>query len=133
MKTEIQDTSEEAFKEIRNNSQEKACILIYNTLKKAGSCPNSVIRKITGLPINIITGRINDLRNKDKYKVVGFDKKDYCPIQLAKDGTKRLVCFWKVVKDWDTLKDRESSIFDDVSRNCYKCGCLNCECKENNG
>ena len=99
MKTEIQETSEEAFKDVKNDCKETRCLQIYEVIKRLNSCPNSVIAKETGLRINQVTGRVNELRNY--FKCVGFDKKDYCPIQLQKDGTKRLVCFWKVVKDFD--------------------------------
>lgn len=99
MKTEMQDTSEEAFKDVNNHKKAKRCIQVYGVIKKLGSCPNSVIREQLRLNINQVTGRTNDLRNY--FKVVGFDKKDYCPIALRK-GVKRVVCFWKVVRDFDT-------------------------------
>lgn len=98
MINEIQETSEEAFNDVRNTTKETRCIQVYEVIKRLGSCPNSVISKELGLKINQVTGRTNDLRNY--FKVVGFDKKDDCPISL-KYGVKRLVCFWKVVRDFD--------------------------------
>ena len=100
MKTEIQETSEESFKEVRNDKAEGRRIQIYNSIKKLGECSNSMISRDLGLSINKVTGRVNELRNY--YKVVGFAKKDICPI------TKRLVMFWKVVKDFDTWDKREA-------------------------
>ena len=73
------------------------------------------------LSINKITGRVNELRNH--FKVVGFAKKDMCPV------TNRFVLFWKVVKDFDEFEYKESLIFNNVVGRCYKCGCLNCECE----
>ncbi len=129
MKTEIQDTTQEAFKDVMNTIKETRCLQVYEVIKKLGSCPNSIIREQLGLNINQVTGRTNDLRNY--FKVVGFDKKDYCPVSFRK-GVKRVVCFWKVVKDFETLEQGESKIFNSVVGNCYKCGCLNCECEVNN-
>lgn len=66
-----------------------------------------------------------EIQDTSMERVVGFDKKDLCPI------TKRMVLFWKVVKDWDKEEYHNSSIFQDVVNHCYKCGCLNCECVKN--
>ncbi len=120
MKTEISDTSLEAFKD-NHSDKLKTTIQCYDTIKKLGTCSNKQIQRITKLGINQVSGRVHDLRFK--YKVVGFDKKDLCPI------SNRIVCKWKVVRDWDAIKYKDSNIFNDVSRNCYKCGCLNCECE----
>ena len=119
MKTEMKDTSEEAFKGIRNDKL-KTAIQCYEAIKKLGVCSNKQIQAVTHLAINQVSGRVNDLRNK--YKVVGLHKKDLCPI------TNHLVCMWKVVKDWDREEYKNSSIFNNVVNHCYKCGCLNCEC-----
>ena len=115
-----QDTSKEALRELKNGKIDGRRLQVYETIKKMDSCSNSMIAQELKLSINKITGRVNELRNH--FKVVGFDKKDICPI------TNRLVLFWKVVKDFDKFEDKESNIFNNVVGKCYKCGCLNCEC-----
>jgi hypothetical protein len=120
MKTQTQDTSKEALRELRNNKIEGRRLQVYNCIKNMGECSNSMIAQELRLSINKITGRVNELRNN--FKVVGFAKKDMCPV------TNRMVLFWKVVKDFDKFEDRESNIFNNVVGRCYKCGCLNCEC-----
>ncbi len=128
MKTNVQDTSRESLKDIKNDGTiGRREAQVYEVIKRLGSCPISVISKELNLEAHKITGRLDTLRNI--YKVVGFDKKDYCPIQLQTDGTKRTVMFWKVVKDLDTLKTRNSIIFLDVVGRCYKCGCVACGCE----
>ena len=127
MKTNVRDTSLEAFGDVKNQNSAKRCIQVYEVIRRLGSCPNSVIARELNLFPHEVTGRTYDLRNM--FKVVGFDKKDYCPIQLKHDGTKRLVNFWKVVQDWDAAKYKDSAIFNNVVGRCYKCGCLNCECE----
>ena len=99
MKTEIQDTSEDALSEVRNETITGRRLQVYNAIEKMGSCSNSMIARELHLSINKITGRVNELRNY--FKVVGYDKKDICPV------TNRLVLFWKVVKDFDTWDKRE--------------------------
>ena len=121
MKSQTQDTSRESLKELKNGKIDGRRLQVYEAIKKMGSCSNSMIAQELRLSINKITGRVNELRNY--FKVVGFDKKDLCPI------TKRTVLFWKVVKDFDGFEDRQSSIFNNVVGRCYKCGCLNCECE----
>ncbi len=121
MRTQIQDTTQEAFKELRNGKVEGRRLQVYEAIKKMGSCSNSMIAGELRLSINKITGRVNELRNH--FKVVGFAKKDMCPF------TNRMVMFWKVVKDLDSFEDRESGISVSVVGKCYKCGCLNCECE----
>lgn len=123
MKTEIQETSQEALSDINQNGYKlRTTILCYEAIRKLGVCSNKQIQRETRLGINQVSGRVFDLRNK--YKVVGLAKKDLCPISKG-----RLVCMWKVVKDWDKVKNRESNIFNSVVGKCYKCGCLICECE----
>lgn len=121
MKTQTQETSQEALNELRNNNISGRRLQIYNTIKYLGECSNSQIARELRLSINKVTGRVNELRNN--FKVVGYAKKDLCPV------TSRMVMFWKVVQDFDKFKDRESNIFNNVVGRCYKCGCLNCECE----
>ena len=99
MKTEIQDTSGDALSEIRNEAITGRRLQVYNAIKKMGSCSSSMIANELHLSINKITGRVNELRNY--FKVVGYDKKDICPI------TDRLVLFWKVVRDFDAWDKSE--------------------------
>ena len=93
MKTEMQDTSLNAFEEIKNGDISGRRLEVYNAIKKMGVCSNSMIGQYLGLSINKITGRVNELRNY--FKVVGFSHKGLCPV------TKRNVMFWKVVKDFE--------------------------------
>ncbi len=124
MKAEIQETSQEAIKDITQNGHNlKTTIQCYEVIRKLGVCSNKQIQRITKLGINQVSGRVYDLR--EKYKVVGFVKKDLCPI------SNRLVCMWGVVRDWDELKTKESNIFNNIVGKCFKCGCLNCECEKN--
>ena len=95
----IQNTSSEALRELKNNKIDGRRLQVYDCIKNMGECSNSEIARELRLSINKITGRVNELRNY--FKVVGYDKKDLCPI------TKRTVLFWKVVKDfdkWDEVK-----------------------------
>lgn len=116
-----QNTSREALRELKNNKIDGRRLQVYEAIKRMGSCSNSMIAQDLRLSINKITGRVNELRNH--FKVVGYAKKDLCPV------TNRTVLFWKVVKDLDEFENRESNIFNSVIGRCYKCGCLNCECE----
>lgn len=120
MKTEMQDTSKQALKELKNNKIKGRRLQVYECIKKMGKCSNSMIAQELKLSINKITGRVNELRNH--FKVVGFAKKDMCPI------TNRMVLFWKVVKDLDEFKDCESRINVNTNR-CFRCGGFICECE----
>ena len=120
MKTQTQDTSKESLKELKNNKIEGRRLEVYNCIKILGECSNSQIARELRLSINKITGRVNELRNN--FKVVGFAKKDLCPV------TNRLVLFWKVVKDFDSFEDRESLISFNIKL-CYKCGLHPCDCE----
>lgn len=121
MKIQMQDTSQEALRELRNDKIDGRRLQVYECIKIMGECSNSMIAKELQLSINKITGRVNELRNH--FKVVGYAKKDLCPV------TNRMVLFWKVVKDLDEFEYKESNIFNSVVGKCYKCGCLNCECE----
>jgi len=84
----VQNTSLLAFEEIRENLGERQ-EQVYFTIKKLGHATNSMIAKELNLPINSITPRTHELRNK---KLVGFAFTSKCPI------TNRLAMFWKVLK-----------------------------------
>lgn len=103
MKTEIQDTSIDSLSEVKNLKIEGRRLQVYDCIKKMGECSNSMIANELHLSINKITGRVNELRNY--FKVVGYAKKDICPV------TNRLVLFWKVVKDFDSFD--KSGVFDE--------------------
>lgn len=120
MKNATQDTSKESLKELRNGKIEGRRLQVYEVIKRLGSCSNSMIAAELRLSINKITGRVNELRNH--FKVVGFDKKDLCPI------TNRLVLFWKVVKDFEEFKDCLSRTDININR-CFRCGKFVCECE----
>ncbi len=120
MKNAIQETSKDALKELQNGKIEGRRLEVYNCIRKLGKCSNSMIGRELGLSINKITGRVNELRNH--FKVVGFAKKDLCPV------TNRVVLFWKVVKDIDEFKDSLSRVDTNLNR-CFRCGCFVCECE----
>ena len=120
MKTQTQDTSQHALKELRNNKIEGRRLQVYECIKSLGEGSNSQIAKELRLSINRVTGRVNELRNH--FKVVGFAKKDICPV------TNRIVLFWKVVKNFDDFKDCESRINTNTNR-CFRCGEFVCECE----
>ena len=118
MKTQTQDTSKEALRSL--NKIDGRRLQVYNCIKKLGECSNSMISKELRLLPNQVTGRVNELRNM--FKVVGYAKKDLCPV------TNRMVLFWKVVKDFDKFEDNESNLNLNKSV-CYKCGLSYCDCE----
>ena len=84
-----QITSILAYTKVLENlgDRQLAC---YKALHELGSANNLMISRLLELPINSITGRINELR---KLGVVVEDKKDYCLY------TGRLSIYWKVAKE----------------------------------
>lgn len=84
----IQDTSLEAYDSIKPELGERQ-LSVYKALLQLREADNLTISKFLGLPINSITPRVKELRDK---KLVGVAKVDISPI------TKRRVIFWKVVK-----------------------------------
>jgi len=82
----VQETSLEALESIRptlNSRQEE----VYEWLKKWGPANNTMIGQSLKRPINSITPRIKELRNK---KLVIESHKEECPL------TKRKTIFWKI-------------------------------------
>ena len=63
MRTEMQDTSLDSLREVKNETITGRRLQVYNAIKKMGSCSNSMIAKELRLSINKITGRVNELRN----------------------------------------------------------------------
>ena len=84
----VTDTSLSAFREILNNlglrQQE-----VYFAIKELVEADNLSISKFLNIPINSVTPRVFELRDK---KLVGVSKQDISPI------TKRKVIFWKVIR-----------------------------------
>ncbi|GBE19335.1 hypothetical protein BMS3Abin17_00058 [archaeon BMS3Abin17] len=103
MAAQTQDTSREALKDLTGSRKiDGRRLQVYDSIKRLGSCSNSMIAQDLRLSINKITGRVNELRNY--FKVVGYDKKDLCPV------TKRQVIFWKVVKDIDKVEEKYNKL-----------------------
>ena len=86
-KYNVRETSILAYCEVLENLGERQQE-VYKSIKELKSCSNSMISKYLNLPINCITGRVNELRKRG---VVMQSKKDTCPI------TGKKVLFWKVV------------------------------------
>lgn len=81
----IQQTSIEAFQEYMPKLAVRQW-MVYATLKQMGEASNTMISKRIGLPINQVTPRIHELREKG---VVTLSKKDTCPVTL------KTVLFWR--------------------------------------
>ena len=73
----ISETSLEAFKKIRAKLPESRKA-VYETLKQLGCATNMMIADKLGWSINRVTGRINELRNREK--LVGYSHTAKCPI-----------------------------------------------------
>lgn len=80
----IQQTSINAINEIVNS---KRRAMVYNAIVEFGECNNMMISKRLNLPINCITGRVKELRDKG---MVEESYKDYCPY------TKQMTIFWRI-------------------------------------
>jgi hypothetical protein len=84
----VQLTSLEAFETIKKELGPRQKI-VYEAIKSMGEANNLMISKHLGLPINVITPRVLEIRGK---KLVGVSKIDKCPY------TRRNSIWWKVVK-----------------------------------
>ena len=82
----IQGTSLLSMPEVLENLGERQ-IQVYRAIQELGECSNTMIAKHIRLPINCVTGRVNELRRK---KLVSEATKDNCPI------TGKKVIFWRV-------------------------------------
>lgn len=83
----VQQTSLDAFKIVREDlgsRQEE----VYLFLTRFGPANNNMIAQSLKMPINSITPRVKELREK---KLVGVDHEEPCPI------TGRNTIFWRVV------------------------------------
>jgi len=83
----VQQTSLEAFEEVRQNLGERQR-QVFEILKEIQPATNTMIAHYLRLPINCITPRIFELRQKNLVEMSHIDK---CPI------TGRKAIFWKVV------------------------------------
>ena len=84
-----QETSREAYLEIKKELGRRQK-QVYEKLKELGTATNTMLSKALGLPINSITPRVFELREK---KLVGVSHIGKCPI------TGRKAIFWKCVKN----------------------------------
>jgi Mn-dependent DtxR family transcriptional regulator len=84
----VTETSLLAYSEVLETLGERQR-LVYNAIKELGEADNLQISKYLNIPINSITPRVKELRDK---KLVGVSKVDKSNI------TGRQVIFWKVVK-----------------------------------
>lgn len=84
----IQQTSLEAFSEVKQNLGEKQRI-VYNILKELQEANNQMISRKLNIPINCVTPRILELREK-KLVGVAFTGKDLF--------TGRTTIYWRCVK-----------------------------------
>jgi len=91
MKCKVRPTSLLAYAEVLEDLGERQ-IKVYKTIREFGSggCNNKMISKKLKLPINSITGRVNELR---KMGIVLHYKKDICPISLETENKKRITIF----------------------------------------
>jgi len=81
-------TSRDAYKEILPELGDRQ-LLVLRALRTIGPASNNMIANYLNLPINIITPRVNELRNLKK--LVGYSHTGTDPI------TKKKVMFWKVL------------------------------------
>jgi len=86
--TEVTQTSLEAFEKIKKELGRRQKD-VYGALQELGEADNLTLSKHLNLPINSITGRIFELREK---KLVGVSKVDKSKI------TGRRVIWWKCVR-----------------------------------
>lgn len=85
----VQETSLLAYKDIQKNIGERQ-LQVYNSIKHLKFATIRMISKDLNLPVNCITGRLNELRNK--FKLVGYAYTDVCPL-----GHKKAM-WWKIVR-----------------------------------
>jgi len=86
---DIQLTSLEAFNEIKKDLGKRQ-LEIYLCLRKIEPANNLMISKKSGIPLQSVCGRINELRNK--LKLVGYVYTAKCPF------TGRSSMFWRCVR-----------------------------------
>ena len=89
MKTDIQDTSLEAYKDIKGHLGHRED-QVYQAIEELKFATIKMISERTGLLPNQITGRLKDLR--EKHKLVGYAYTGKCPI------AKKNCLFWKIVR-----------------------------------
>ena len=84
----VTETSLESFKEIKKDIGRRQK-MVYNVLKDLGPANNLMISKKSGIPLQSVCGRMNELRNK--LKLVTFSHIGKCPY------TKRSTQYWKCI------------------------------------
>ena len=84
----MQPTSLQAFESIQESLGERQ-LQVYRALKKLGEADNLTLSRTLHLPINSVTPRIKELRDK---KLVGVSRTSKSLI------TNRNVIYWKVLK-----------------------------------
>lgn len=81
----IQQTSLNAWQQIQEHlGRQREIVLTY--LKILGEANNKMISAGTNLPINVVTARMNELR---QMRIVVYAKTDVCPY------TKKHTMFWR--------------------------------------
>ena len=65
-------------------------VQILKFLKLNQPCNNMIIAKKTGITLSCVCGRMNDLREKQKYKYVTFSHKSMCPYTNSKTNFYKL-------------------------------------------
>lgn len=93
-KTKMRPTSLLAYAEVLGNISERQS-QVYKVIRSFDDkgCNNKMIARELRLPINSVTGRVNELR---RMWLVFFLKKEICPITLETENKERLTIFWKV-------------------------------------
>ena len=91
-RTRLTETSLEAYEGLKPKLETRQK-QVYDCLSLIEPSNNLMISKRTGLPINVVAGRMNELRNK--LKIVGFVFKAICPI------TGKKTMFFRTVRTWE--------------------------------
>jgi hypothetical protein len=76
MKTEMRDTSLEAYNSIRRNLRPKEKMVLAALIALKGRATNKQIAEYLGWPINCVTGRMHALVNETKKVKLGDKVKD---------------------------------------------------------
>jgi len=84
----IQETSIESYANLLESLGSRQ-LVVLTAISRIEPCNNTQIAKFLNLPINCITGRVNELRKK---RLVKLSKVDECPI------TSRKSMFWERIK-----------------------------------
>ena len=93
-KCKVRPTSILAYAEVLEDLGERQAE-VYRVIRDFGDrgCNNKMIARKMNIPINSVTGRVNELR---KMGIVLHYKKDICPVTLETENKERLTIFWRV-------------------------------------